>query len=126
MPLCIHPRQRLLFSRSAHGEILSLHGSGDATIRLLLKTPILYDLSPMTFPYQHGCYLWEGTLVEESEVGQADGEVTNRFWPGALREICQTDLPEVFLSFGDEVTGQSILMATYEASFGEARVSTER
>jgi hypothetical protein len=63
--------------------------------------------------------------VEESEAGQADGEVTNRFWPGALREICQRDLPEVFLSFGDEVTGQSILLATYQASFGEVRVSTQ-
>src|SRR5687767_8029415 len=49
MPLHIYPRQRLLFSRSINGEMLALHGSGEAIVRLLLETPILYDLSPMTF-----------------------------------------------------------------------------
>lgn len=118
MPLHIYPHQRLLFSRSAQGEILALHGSGHETIKLLLQTPILYDLSPMAFPQQHGCYIWEGTLVEESECGSDALEVKNRFWPGSLQKICPGDLTDVFLSFGDQATGQSILMATYQASFG--------
>ena len=116
MPLRIHRSQRLLFSRSADGEILALHGSGGAVTRLLLNTPILYDLSPMTFPNRHGCYIWEGTLVEETEV-DAD-IVTTRFWPGTLRQVRPTDLTDIFLSFGDQTIGQAILLATYEASFG--------
>lgn len=117
MPLHIHRHQRLLFSRSANGEMLALHGSGEAVTRLLLETPILYDLSPMTFPQHHGCYIWEGTLVEESDAGSAAHGVTNRFWPGALQQVATTDLTDIFLSFGDQTLGEAILMATYKASF---------
>jgi hypothetical protein len=116
MPLHIHRNQRLLFSRSSAGEVLALHGSGEAVTSLLLKTPILYDLSPMTFPQEHGCYIWEGTLVEESEaeIGQ---NLIKRFWPGSLQQVSPADLTDIFLSFGDQRTGEAILMATYRASF---------
>lgn len=117
MPLHIHRRQRLLFSRSANGEMLALHGSGEAVVRLLLKTPILYDLAPMTFPSRHGCYVWDGTLVEETEGDGAAHGVTNRFWPGALQQVSSADLTDIFLDFGDQTIGEAILMATYKASF---------
>lgn len=125
MPLHIHRHQRLLFSRSAHGEILSLHGSGEAIIRLLLSTPILHDLSPMTFPAEHGCYVWEGTLVEETEGHPAIPAVTNRFWPGILQQVPSSDLTDIFLNFGDRATGEAILIATYQASFLRAESPTD-
>ena len=117
MPLHIYRHQRLLFSRSANGDILALHGSGEAIIRVLLETPILYDLSPMTFPSRHGCYVWDGTLVEESEADPEAHVVTNRFWPGVLQQVSPADLTDIFLQFGDPTTGEAILMATYKASF---------
>jgi hypothetical protein len=125
MPIQIHRNQRLLFSRSARGEILALHGSGDAMTRLLLKTPILHDLSPMTFPDQHGCYIWEGALVEESEPGTDALHATTYYWPGFLRQVSPSDLTDIFLSFGDQTTGQAILLAAYKASFGGSRLCTE-
>ena len=125
MPLHIYRHQRLLFSRSANGEMLALHGSGEAIIRLLLETPILYDLSPMTFPYRHGCYVWEGTLVEESEADPAAHGVTNRFWPGALQQVSPANLTDIFLNFGDQTTGEAILMATYKASFNTSEFSPD-
>jgi hypothetical protein len=97
--------------------MLALHGSGEAIIRLLLETPILYDLSPMTFPSRHGCYVWEGTLVEESEADPAAHDMTNRFWPGVLQQVSPADLTDIFLNFGDQTIGEAILMATYKASF---------
>lgn len=126
MPLQIYRNQRLLFSRSAHGEMLALHGSGEAITRVLLKTPVLYDLPPMTFPKRHGCYIWEGTLVEESDT-DAPG-VTTRFWPGSLQEVAAVDLTDIFIGFGDYTIGQAILMATYKASFGitEFSIDTHR
>jgi hypothetical protein len=117
MPLHIYRHQRLLFSRSANGDMLALHGSGEAIVRVLLESPILYDLSPMTFPSRHGCYVWEGTLVEESETDSTAYGVTTRFWPGALQQVSPADLTDIFLSFGDQPTGEAILMATYKASF---------
>jgi hypothetical protein len=125
MPLHIYRHQRLLFSRSAHGEMLALHGSGEAIIRLLLDTPILYDLSPMTFPAEHGCYMWEGTLVEETEAHPAAPQVTNRFWPGVLQQVSTADLTDIFLNFGDRATGEAILIATYQASFHKTGSSTD-
>lgn len=125
MPLHIHRHQRLLFSRSADGDMLALHGSGEAIIRLLLETPILYDLSPMTFPSRQGCYVWEGTLVEESEADSAAHGVTNRFWPGSLRQVSPADLTDIFLNFGDRTTGEAILMATYKASFNMSALSSD-
>lgn len=115
MPLHIHLHQRLLFSRSATGEVLALHGSGEAVTGLLLKTPILYGLPPMRFPVQNGCYIWEGTLVEETEA-EGGGDV-KRFWPGSLQQVSPADLTDLFLNFGDQTMGQAILMATYRASF---------
>lgn len=122
MPLHIYRDQRLLFSRSADGEILALHGSGEAITRLVLKTPILHDLSPMEFPNAHGCYIWEGTLVEESESGSDAHSIPNRYWPGSLHEISPTQLTDIFLTFGDQPTGEAILMATYKASFADSRL----
>ena len=126
MPLKIYRNQRLLFSRSAHGEMLALHGSGEAITRVLLKTPVLYDLSPMTFPKRHGCYIWEGTLVEESDTDAPS--VISRFWPGSLQEVAAVDLTDIFIGFGDYTIGQAILMATYKASFGitEFSIDTQR
>jgi hypothetical protein len=124
MPLHIYRHQRLLFSRSAQGEMLALHGSGEAIIRVLLETPILYDLSPMTFPSRHGCYICEGTLVEESGTDRITHGVINRFWPGALQQVSPMDLLDIFLSFEDPVTGEAILMATYKASFNMSDYST--
>lgn len=60
-------------------------------------------------------------MVEESEYGPGGLKVTNRFWPGTLQDINPTDVTDVFLRFGDEATGQSILMATYQAAFGNTR-----
>jgi hypothetical protein len=125
MPLHIYPRQRLLFSRSINGEMLALHGSGEAIVRLLLDTPILYDLSPMTFPSRHGCYVWEGTLVEESEAHPAAHGVTNRFWPGALQQVSSSDLTDIFLNFGDQTIGEAILIATYKASFNMSELAPD-
>lgn len=123
MPLHIYRNQRLLFSRSAHGEILALHGSGEAITRVLLKTPVLYDLTPMTFPKRHGCYIWSGTLVEQSDTDPPI--VTTRFWPGSLQEVASADLTDIFIGFGDHTIGQAILMATYRASFGMAESTAE-
>jgi hypothetical protein len=125
MPLHIYRHQRLLFSRSSHGEMLALHGSGEAIIRVLLETPILYDLSPMTFPSRHGCYLWKGTLVEESETDRTTHAVINRFWPGDLQQVSPADLLDIFLGFEDQITGEAILMATYKASFKRSDYSTD-
>jgi hypothetical protein len=118
MPLQIYRNQRLLFSRSAHGEMLALHGNGEAITRVLLHTPVLYDLTPMTFPKRHGCYIWAGTLVEETDT-EAPSVIT-RFWPGSLQEVASVDLTDIFIGFGDHTIGQAILMATYKASFGMA------
>lgn len=125
MPLQIYRDQRLLFTRSAHGEILALHGTGEAIVRLLLETPILHDLSPMIFPFEHGCYVWEGTLVEESEAHPIAQGVTNRFWPGVIQRVSPADLAEIFVNFGDQSIGEAILMATYRASFDIFGISAD-
>jgi len=117
MPLQIYRNQRLLFSRSADGEMLALHGNGEAITRVLLNTPVLYDLTPMMFPKRHGCYIWAGTLVEETDT---EALSITRFWPGALQEVAAVDLTDIFIGFGDHTIGQAILMATYKGSFGMA------
>jgi len=115
MPLYIHRDQRLLFVYFPNGRLLSLHGSGEAVTRYLLKTPIIPDLYPMSFPTaEEQCYLWAGTLVEEWEPGADESPI--RYWPGVLQAIPSQSVIDAFLSFEDRMTGHAILLAAYRAS----------
>lgn len=72
MPLRIYPDQRILFIREPSGKAFALHGYGKHTQALLLSSPLLNHLLPCSLlRVQRGCYLWEGTLVEQVEPGQA-------------------------------------------------------
>ncbi len=68
MPLRICPNQQILFVHEHTGHSIALHGSGTEVKAILIACPILNDLLPRwAIPTVPGPYLWQGTLVEETD-----------------------------------------------------------
>jgi hypothetical protein len=83
MPLKICPNQQILFVQEMTGYSIALHGAGIDVKRLLIGCPLLNDLFPRgALPVLPGSYLWQGTIVEESDPNS--GQVQTRYWVGTV------------------------------------------
>jgi hypothetical protein len=62
---------------------MALHGYGTDVKALLIACPVLNDLLPGgALPTVPGAYLWQGTLVEETD--PESGQVQARYWVGIV------------------------------------------
>jgi hypothetical protein len=92
-----------------------LHGAGTDVKSLLIKCPILNDLLPWAaLPAKPGPYLWQGTLVEESD--PQNGHVEARYWTGVAVPLTQADVTGIFTKFGDRASATVIMMAAFRAA----------
>ena len=115
MPLKICPNQQILFVRETTGYSIALHGAGTEVKGLLMNCPVLNDLLPRAaLPTKAGTYLWQGTLVEESD--PKTGQVQIRYWIGAVLPLTETDVTTIFSRFGDRASATLILMAAFRAA----------
>lgn len=115
MPLKICPNQQILFVQETTGYAMALHGAGTDVKGLLMDCPVLNDLLPRgALPTKAGTYLWQGTLVEESD--PKNGHVQTRYWIGAMLPVTETDVATLFSTFGDRASATLILMAAFRAA----------
>ena len=115
MPLKICPNQQILFVQETTGYSIALHGAGTDVKGLLMNCPVLNDLLPReTLPTRAGPYLWQGTLVEESD--PKNGHVGTRYWIGAVSPVTEADVTTIFTTFGDRASATLILMAAFQAA----------
>jgi hypothetical protein len=115
MPLKICPNQQILFVHQATGYSIALHGAGTDVKNLLMNCPVLNKLLPWgALPTIPGFYLWQGTLVEESD--PKSGQVQNRYWVGTVLPVGEPDVTTIFTEFGDHSSATLILMAAFRAA----------
>ncbi|MBA2251544.1 MAG: hypothetical protein H0W13_02385 [Nitrospirales bacterium] len=115
MPLRICPNQQILFVHEHTGYSMALHGSGTEVKSILIACPILNDLLPRrALPTVPGTYLWQGTLVEETD--PESGQVPNRYWVGTVLPVSEADVTTIFTKFGDRTSAGQILIAAFRAS----------
>jgi hypothetical protein len=115
MPLRICANQQILFVHEVTGYSMALHGSGTDVKALLIACPVLNDLLPgCALPTVPGPYLWQGTLVEETD--PESGQVQTRYWVGTLLPLKETDVTAIFAKFGDRASAGSILIAAFRAA----------
>jgi hypothetical protein len=115
MPLKICPNQQILFVQETTGYSIALHGAGTDVKGLLMNCPVLNDLLPRgALPTKPGPYLWQGTLVEESD--PKDGQVQTRYWIGAVTSVREADVTTIFTKLGDRASATLILMAAFRAA----------
>ena len=115
MPLKICPNQQILFVQETTGYSIALHGAGTDVTGLLVNCPVLNDLLPRgALPTKPGSYLWQGTLVEESD--PQNGHVQTRYWIGGVLPVTEADVTTIFTKFGDRVSASLILMAAFRAA----------
>ena len=115
MPLKICPNQQILFVYQATGYSIALHGAGTDVKNLLINCPVLNELLPQgALPTIPGPYLWQGTLVEESD--PKSGQVENRYWLGTVLAVEEPDVTTIFTEFGDRSSATLILMAAFRAA----------
>ena len=100
MPLRISANQQILFVHEVTGYSMALHGSGTDVKALLIACPVVNDLLPgCALPTVPGPYLWQGTLVEETD--PQSGHVQIRYWVGTVLPLKETDVTTIFAKFGD-------------------------
>ena len=115
MPLKICPNQQILFVLETTGYSMALHGAGTEVKALLISCPVLNDLLPRAaLPTLPGTYLWQGTLLEETD--PKTGEVQTRYWLGGVLPIREADVTSIFAEFGDRASAMLILMAAFRAA----------
>ena len=115
MPLRICADQQILFVHEETGYSIALHGSGAEVKVILIECPILNDLLPGgALPTVPGPYLWQGTMVEETE--PPCGKVHTRYWIGTVLPLTQADVTTIFTEFGDRATAGLILIAAFRAA----------
>ena len=115
MPLKICPNQQILFVQETTGYSIALHGAGTDVKGLLMNCPVLNELLPQgALPTKPGPYLWQGTLVEESDPN--DGHVQTRYWIGAVLPVTEADVTTIFTKFGDRASATLILIAAFRAA----------
>ncbi len=115
MPLKICPNQQILFVLETTGYSIALHGAGTDVKGLLMNCPVLNDLLPRgALPTKPGPYLWQGTLVEESD--PQNGHVQTRYWIGGVSPLTEPDVTTIFTKFGDRASATLILMAAFRAA----------
>jgi hypothetical protein len=115
MPLKICPNQQILFVHETTGYSMALHGAGTDVKVLLMNCPVLNDLLPRgALPTKPGSYLWQGTLVEESD--PQNGHVQTRYWIGGVLPVTEADVTTIFTKFGDRASASLILMAAFRAA----------
>ena len=115
MPLRICPNQQILFVHEVTGYSIALHGSGTDVKALLIACPVLNDLLPRAaLPTVPGPYLWQGTLVEETD--WESGQVQTRYWVGTVLPLQQADVTTIFTEFGDRSNAGLILIAAFRAA----------
>jgi hypothetical protein len=114
MPLNICRNQQILFVHEPAGYSIALHGSGTDVKAILITCPVLNDLLPQdTLPRVPGSYLWQGTLVEETE--PESEHVQSRYWVGSVLPLEPADVTTVFAEFGDRASAGLILIAAFRA-----------
>jgi hypothetical protein len=97
------------------GYSMALHGAGTEVKALLISCPVLNDLLPGgALPTVPGPYLWQGTLVEETDPESA--EVQTRYWVGTVLPLKETDVTTIFAKFGDRASAGLILIAAFRAA----------
>ncbi len=115
MPLRICPNQQILFVHEVTGYSIALHGSGTDVKAILIACPILNDLLPRAaLPTVPGPYLWQGTLVEETD--WESGQVQTRYSVGTVLPLQQADVTTIFTEFGDRSSAGLILIAAFRAA----------
>lgn len=115
MPLRICPKQQILFVHERTGYSIALHGSGAEVKAILIACPILNDLLPRgALPAVPGPYLWQGTLVEETDPDS--GQVHTRYWVGTVFPLRESDVTTIFTEFGDRSSAGLILIAAFRAA----------
>ena len=115
MPLRICPNQQILFVHEVTGYSIALHGSGTDVKTILIACPVLNDLLPRgALPTVPGPYLWQGTLVEETD--WESGQVQTRYWVGTVLPLQQADVTTIFTEFGDRSSAGLILIAAFRAA----------
>jgi hypothetical protein len=115
MPLRICPNQQILFVHEVTGYSIALHGSGTDVKAILIACPILNDLLPRAaLPTVPGPYLWQGTLVEETD--PESGQVQTRYSVGTVLPLQQADVTTIFTEFGDRSSAGLILIAAFRAA----------
>jgi hypothetical protein len=115
MPLRICANQQILFVHEATGYSMALHGSGADVKAALIGCPVLNDLLPgCALPTVPGPYLWQGTLVEETD--PESGQVQTRYWVGTVFPLKETDVTTIFAKFGDRASAGLILIAAFRAA----------
>ena len=115
MPLKICPSQQILFVQETTGYSIALHGAGTDVKGLLMNCTVLNDLLPRSaLPTKPGPYLWQGTLVEESD--PKNGRVHTRYWIGVAVPLTDADVTSIFTKFGDRASATLILMAAFRAA----------
>ena len=115
MPLTICPNQQILFIVETTGYSIALHGAGTEVKALLITCPMLNELLPRSaLPTLPGTYLWQGTLLEESD--PKTGQVQTRYWLGSVLPVKEADVSSIFAQFGDRASATLILMAAFRAA----------
>jgi hypothetical protein len=115
MPLRICANQQILFLHEVTGYSMALHGSGTDVKALLIACPILNDLLPRcALPTVPGPYLWQGTLVEETD--PESGDMQTRYWVGTVLPLKEPDVATIFAKFGDRASAGMILIAAFRAA----------
>src|SRR5688500_2987267 len=94
MPLRMCPNQQIVFVHQATGYSIALHGAGTDVKNLLINCPVLNELLPRdALPTIPGSYLWQGTLVEESD--PKSGQVHNRYWVETVLPVEEPDVTAI-------------------------------
>ena len=115
MPLRICPNQQILFVHEVTGYSMALHGSGTEVKALLIGCPVLNELLPAgALPTLPGTYLWQGTLIEETD--PKSGQVQTRYWVGSVLPVTEADVTSIFTQFGDRASATLIRMAAFRAA----------
>lgn len=115
MPLKICPNQQILFVQETTGYSIALHGAGTDVKALLIGCPFLNELLPRgALPTSPGPYLWQGTLVEESD--PKSGQVQTRYWVGTVVAVRESDVTTIFTKFGDRASANLILIAVFRTA----------
>jgi hypothetical protein len=114
MPLRICPNQQILFVHEVSGYSIALHGAGTDVKAILITCPILNDLLPReALPTVPGPYLWQGTLVEDTDPDSE--QMQTRYWVGTVVLLREADVTTIFTEFGDRANAGLILIAAFQA-----------
>jgi len=114
MSLRVCRNQQILFVHELNGCSIALHGAGTDVKAILIACPVLNDLLPRAaLPTVPGPYLWQGTLVEETD--WESGQVQTRYWVGTVVPLREADVTTIFTEFGDRASAGLILIAAFQA-----------